>query len=389
MRSPGFHLVLVRRNDRLLLEQTRTAPAERGGALIALSHIGVCGTDLQILNGTRPDTARILGHEGIGVIVGAGRGAALGKGDRVVFNPVAELCDGRLLGHNVEGLFQEYISVSARAIAHGLVLPAQNFTLSACGALVEPLGAVVYAHELISRVTHPLRTALVFGAGPVGILAAVFLRTRGVRVFVAHRSPIRLATLARLKLIPENEVFLVSEDLSARVLAEANRCGIDAALICTSRNGASDALRQATQIVRSGGCIDLITNYPEHTPAPLGLSNDALRAVRAANVCGIPKEGAYHQVNLPSGQLTLTGHRGTSADHLKQAMHELRQRGERYVQLITHSLSLSEAAGAIQTLASGERSLAGRDCIKAVIDLTTPSMRSWHPAWPSEPTQFE
>ena len=53
-------------------------------------------------------------------------------------------------------------------------------------------------------------------------------------------------------------------------------------------------------------------------------------------------------------------------------MRELRSRAASYAKLITHVLSLRSAAEAIPTLAdSAERALSGRDCIKAVIDLTT------------------
>jgi hypothetical protein len=53
-------------------------------------------------------------------------------------------------------------------------------------------------------------------------------------------------------------------------------------------------------------------------------------------------------------------------------MRELRSGAASYAKLITHVLSLRSAADAIPTLAySAMRELNGRDCIKAVIDLTT------------------
>ena len=380
MSRAQFHLALIRRHGSLYLEPTPTMRPGPGGLLIALSHVGICGTDLQILNGTRPDTAEILGHEGVGAVVEAGHGAVLRAGDRVVFNPVAELCDGNILGHNVSGLFQEYISLGPRAVARGLVLPMENGTPFACEALVEPLGAVIYGYELISRATSHLRTAVVFGAGPVGTLAAVFLRTLGIRALLVHRSAIRLETIRNLQIIPAADLVLVSENLPARILAITDGRGTDAALICTTRAGAPDALRKAAHIVSNGGCIDLVTNYPENAPVPSGTSNEAVRGVRAANVCGLPKEGAYLHATAGGRSICITGHRGTSTGHLTRALYELKTRGPLYAKLITHVLPLSEAANAIQTLAhSAERFLAGRDCIKAVIDLTMPHARSRTP----------
>src|SRR5262249_18506324 len=169
---------------------------------------------------------------------------------------------GRLLGHNTPGLFQKYISADARAVESGLVLPAHDCHPAICGALAEPLGAVIYAHELIRRVVPHLRTAAVFGAGPIGLLATQLLNAFGTRVFLAHPHQSRLDTAAELQLLNATDTLTVSEDLPERLIALNAGARVDAALICTTRQGAPLALRQATAVVRSGGCIDLITNFP-------------------------------------------------------------------------------------------------------------------------------
>jgi threonine dehydrogenase-like Zn-dependent dehydrogenase len=222
-----------------------------------------------------------------------------------------------------------------------------------------------------------LRTAAVFGAGPIGLLATRLLGALGARVLLVHTSQPRLQTAVELGLVSADRAVLVSEDLAERVLASNDGNRLDAALICTTRQGAPLALRQALELVTDGGCIDLVTNYPEEAPAPGGLVTEQLRHVRAANVCGVPAEGTYLQTNISQRRISLTGHRGTSADHLSQAMRELRSKGTTYAKLVTHVLSLGSAATAIATLAnSGERTLEARDCIKAVIDLTLPHRHS-------------
>lgn len=371
MRLPSSHQALVRSGNALQVQEVPTHLPQPGGLLIALQHVGVCGTDLQILNGTRPDTAAVLGHEGVGVVAWAGRGAQMRPGDLVVFNPVAELSAGRLLGHNVAGLFQQFMTVDAQAVNSGLVLPAQACNPPSCGALAEPLGAAIYAYDLVSRVVPRLRTVAVFGAGPVGLLATGLLNALGARVFLVHPSRARLDTAIEAKTIDASAALTVSEELPKQLLALNNGGRVDAALICTTRQGAPLALRHALEIVASDGCIDLITNYPEGTPAPHGLHAQSIRAVRAANVCGVPSEGNYLYADVSNRRIALTGHRGTSAAHLNRAMHELRSRAATYGKLITHVLSLHTAAAAIEILAnSGERWLDGRDCVKAVIDLT-------------------
>lgn len=371
MQPPASYQALVREGNTLRIEQAPIETPRPGGLLVALEYVGVCGTDLQILNGTRPDTAAVLGHEGIGTVALAGEGTRMHPGDRLVFNPVAQLSAGRLLGHNVDGLFQQYIAIDPQAVESGLVLPAQDCSPSICGALVEPLGAVIYAYELISRAVPRLRSAAVFGAGPVGLLATQLLSALGVKVCLVHPRQTRLNTAAELQLIDLDATLTVSESLPEQLLARNDGNRFDACLICTTRQGAPLALRHALAVVASDGCIDLVTNYPENGSVPEGFDTESLRTVRAANVCGAPREGAYLHIEAQGRRLAITGHRGTSADHLDKAMRELRSRAASYTKLITHVLSLRSAVDAIPTLAySAERALNGRDCIKAVIDLT-------------------
>lgn len=340
--------------------------------MIALSFVGVCGTDLQILNGSRPDIAEILGHEGVGVVVNAGAGAALQVGESVVFNPTAQMHTGVILGHNVPGLFQRYFAVDAPALDQGLVLASKDCVPPVCGALIEPLGAVLYSHELVSRITPELRTVAVFGAGPIGLLSTLYLVGLGVRVILVHPSQSRLDTAISLKLAEAVSTLLPGDDLPRRMLSRTGGERFDAALICTTRQGAPAALAHAVQVLKGGGCIDMISNYPETAPTPEGITAEAIRAVRAANACGAPAKGEYVGTAIAGHRITFTGHRGTSRDHLLRAAQLLQSNTSRYARLITHVLALCDAAGAIETLAgSHNRLLYGYDCIKAVINMTS------------------
>lgn len=376
----GQHEALIRSDEKLRLERIPTESPEPGGLLIAVSFVGVCGTDLQILNGTRPDTAAILGHEGCGVVVRAAQGASLRAGEPVVFNPAAQLPAGRILGHNTPGLFQRRVAIDSQGLDDGLVLRAPDSLRPICGALTEPLASVIYAHDLILRMARDVRSVVVFGAGPIGLMAALYLRGLGTRVLLVHPDRTRLSTAIHLGLVDETSAILGRERLTERIVARNGGARLDAALICTTRPGAPSALGQATEAVRDGGCIDLVANFPEQGAVPAGLSAEAIRAVRAANVCGLPERGVYLHGKFAGRRIGLTGHRGTSRDHLDRAMKTLVRQPTRYMRLITHTLSLPEAAEAIPILAgSGQRSLGGRDCIKAVIDMNRPQSAAGPP----------
>ena len=382
------HPALVRTGATLQLAAVPTQSPQTGGLLIAPAFVGVCGTDLQILNGSRPDTAEILGHEAAGIVVEAAPGTALGKGAYVVFNPSAQLTRGWILGHNVAGLFQQYFSVDTQAIEDGLVQPMEEGLPPICGALVEPVGGIIYAHQLISNIVPDLRSAVVFGAGPIGLIAAEYLREKGARVLLIHSSQSRLDTAISLGLVETRCAMVVSQNVSRQILDWNDGRPLDAALICTSMAGASTALQHAVEVVRSGACVEMVTNYPLASPTPSGISSQALKTVRAANICGVPAEGSYIHSEISGRRISFTSHRGTSRDHLKSAMRVLRGNARRYTALITHILSIEEAVDTIKALSRSRGvPIDGRDCIKAVVDLTriAPSSSSHSiesgPAW--------
>src|SRR5581483_11760788 len=261
MNPPGAsravtHAALVRTGTVLHLADVPTPSPPEGGLLVAPSFVGVCGTDLQILNGSRPDTADILGHEAAGVVVGAGQGALLESGARVVFNPSAQLTRGRILGHNVAGLFQQYFVVDAQAVDDGLVQPVEEGLPAVCGALVEPVGGVIYTHQLIANIVPDLRSVVVFGAGPIGLIAAEYLREQGARVLVVHTSQRRLQTAMDIELLDPGCAMVLAEDSSSRILQWNEGQPLDAAVVCTSMAGASRALEHAVAVVKDGACIE-------------------------------------------------------------------------------------------------------------------------------------
>lgn len=377
MALASYHEALIRRGNALHFGRVPTEPLPAGGLIIAPSFVGVCGTDLQILNGSRPDTAEILGHEGVGTIVETAGTEGLTVGEQVVFNPAAQLSRGRILGHNTPGLFQKYITVDTQAVEDGLVMPANTCHPPACGALIEPLASIVYAHELISNIVPDLRTAVVFGAGPAGLLATIYLGSLGVKVLLVHPTQTRLDTVTRLKIANPAATRVATEDTAKQIRTSNDGRPVDAALICTTRAGAPSALRQAVESVKHRGCIDLLTNYPENAPTPHDIDAAALRAVRSANICGSPKEGSYLSWDISGRRIAFSSHRGTSLAHLKQALYALSNDPVSYMRLITHVLPLCEAAGAIEGLSNSKSHFVhGMDCIKLAIDMTAPPCES-------------
>lgn len=165
--------------------------------------VGVCGTDLEIVGGgygEAPEEADhlVLGHESLARVSASGDGHAVGdlvvpivrRPDPVPCSSCAvgewDMCrNGRYTEHGIKGLdgfLVEAASVDADAVVS---VPAE---LGDLGVLVEPASVVSKAWEQVERIgarthRHP-RTVLVTGAGPIGLLAALLGRQRGLDVHV-------------------------------------------------------------------------------------------------------------------------------------------------------------------------------------------------------------
>jgi len=213
-----------------------------GGAedvLLDVAACGICGTDLQILGGGHPATPGvILGHEFTGTVADVGEGVTvLEPGARVVVAPnvscgqcewcrrgLRNQCE-RFTTHGVfvDGGLAPHVRVPASA-CH----PVSPSLPAHVAALVEPLSTVV--HGVRQARPFPGETALVIGAGPIGLMFVALFRLAGLRVAVAEPYEER-ATLAR---------ELGAEDLGdarADVVVDAVGSQLGAALDRVARGG--------------------------------------------------------------------------------------------------------------------------------------------------------
>jgi len=179
-------------------EIQRPAPGPRD-VLVRVRACGICGTDAAFVQmggmplGPNGQTASIpLGHEPAGEVVEIGAEVTgLKPGDRVVVNPQAAPsgiigCGGTLGG------MSEYLLIG-NAVAGTSVAVFPDTLPFEIAALNEPMAV---ARHCVNR--SQARTAdkvVVFGAGPIGLGAVIWLKLRGVRqVTVADVIPARLQT---------------------------------------------------------------------------------------------------------------------------------------------------------------------------------------------------
>lgn len=176
--------------------------------IIKVATAGICGTDLHIYRGEYPARFPLIaGHEFTGEVVAAGSAAVdMRVGDRVVVDPNiacghCAFCrnlepnhcrNWQAVGVTRNGAFAEYVAAPARVCYR-----VPDHLSNAQAALIEPLACVVHA---LNRVrVRPGDDALIFGAGPMGLLLVQALAHSGMgQVVVVEPQPARRALAQQL-----------------------------------------------------------------------------------------------------------------------------------------------------------------------------------------------
>jgi 2-desacetyl-2-hydroxyethyl bacteriochlorophyllide A dehydrogenase len=173
------------------------AGAGPGEALVKVRKVGVCGSDFHAFRGRHPAYTfpRVIGHELSGVIVEVSTNdPGFAVGDRCAIDPYlscglcAPCAAGRtncceqlkLFGIHMDGGMQELLSVPLHLLHKSETLSFDQL------ALVETLG--IGAHAVARSSLNNQQTALVVGAGPIGISAAIFAQMEGARVTVVEKN---------------------------------------------------------------------------------------------------------------------------------------------------------------------------------------------------------
>jgi L-iditol 2-dehydrogenase len=172
--------------------------------LVRIAAVGVCGSDLpRAFHGKAYHYPLILGHEFSGTVEEAPAGGAFGPGDRVAVFPLIPDPKDPMTQIGEYGVSTEYDYLGSRrngAMAELLSVPEENlFPLPSHvsllhAALVEP--SAVALHAVLKLRLRAHADALVIGGGPIGALAAQWLKIRGCgRVFVAEPDPEKIDIL--------------------------------------------------------------------------------------------------------------------------------------------------------------------------------------------------
>jgi len=190
------------------LEDIPEPELSAGSVLVQAIAVGVCGTDVEIVDGSYgwapPGHARlVLGHESLGRVLDPGTSGGLQKGDLVVGivrRPDRVPCPSCAVGewdmcrngqYTERGIKEVDGFMSERWRIEPEYAMKIDRSLGILGVLLEPTTVVTKAWEQVRAVGQRAfwepQTVLVTGAGPIGLLAALIGKQYGLEVHVLDR----------------------------------------------------------------------------------------------------------------------------------------------------------------------------------------------------------
>jgi threonine dehydrogenase-like Zn-dependent dehydrogenase len=201
--------VFPRQRELRVVEVAEPAPKGEHDVTVRVREVGICGTDREICDfhyGTPPagGDGLVLGHEALGEVVGVGPAVrTLEPGDLVALT-VRRPCEDRdcvacragrqdfcTTGDFLErGIKHADGFMTERVVEHEHYLVRVPHTLAEVGVLIEPLTIAAKASAELDAILrrYPWEptglSALVLGAGPIGLLGAMSMVARNIRTFV-------------------------------------------------------------------------------------------------------------------------------------------------------------------------------------------------------------
>jgi S-(hydroxymethyl)glutathione dehydrogenase/alcohol dehydrogenase len=262
-------------ND-LRYESTKDPSLEADSdVIVRVTRTAICGTDLHLLHGSLPvaDRGFVAGHEFVGIVEDVGRAVqTLRVGDRVFSSctvgcGTCELCRRDLYSgcpvttaggtrSNVFGFSAAFSGGQAERVrvpfadTNVFTLP-DDVSDEQALFLTDILPTAEMGTEFAD--VQPGDRVLVFGCGPVGILAQHCARMRGAAQVIAV--DLDAQRLARARDCGYEPIDSEKEDLNARVLALTGGRGVDSVIEAVGR---PELIAKAPELLRPGGRIAVI-----------------------------------------------------------------------------------------------------------------------------------
>ncbi len=246
-------------NGKISMDEMPMPKPEGTNVVVKIKAAGICGTDKHPLMEHGQTT--VPGHENAGEVFAVDKPTRVKVGDRVAINchitcHACEHClNGNLFfcdklevtGYEWDGGFAEYILVP-EANLH----PLPNDLGFDTGALIVDVLGTAYSGVKKSHIL-PGDQVAVWGAGPIGLEAALVAKTLGARVAILDMSPYRLKMAKFIE--PELILDVTDSTLKEKVMDWTQGRGLDIGYECV---GSEKAALQALPLLKKMGTLGLI-----------------------------------------------------------------------------------------------------------------------------------
>jgi 2-desacetyl-2-hydroxyethyl bacteriochlorophyllide A dehydrogenase len=311
-----------------------------GEVQLTIAYVGICGTDLHILDGdmdARVTLPAILGHEMSGTVSAVGDGVTQwAPGDEVVVVPLDSCgtCAACLRGFSHICYRLNFIGIdSPGALQSSWNVPQRTLVRVPTGlslkeaALAEPVAVAV--HDVRRSELKRGQKALVVGGGPIGLLIASVATAAGGEVLVSEPNADRRQLIDRVG----SRTVDPSTDLAAVIEDWTQGAGVDVSFEVSGSAGGVEAA--ITSLVARGRLV-LVAIHSR--PVPVDLFKFFWR------------------------ELTLVGARVYEHGDFEEALRLLGSGAIPTNELVTDVVALSDAATAFERLRAGKAMKVLVDC---------------------------
>jgi threonine dehydrogenase-like Zn-dependent dehydrogenase len=310
---------VVLRGDREVAVESVPDPVVPGedGAVIAVEHTAICGSDLHLYHGVLPAVGVCMGHEAVGTVTAVGPAVrTVAPGDRVIVSGVIgcghcapcragdpALCRSHAM--RVFGTLPDLPGGQSEAMAVPCVdtfaLPVPDGVTPEQAVLLTDILPTGYLAALRADIS-PGSTVAVIGCGPVGILALQCAQLFGpARLLALDTVPDRLA---RAEAMGAEPVDASAGAGPAGVLERTGGWGADAVIEAVGRD---ETVVDAIACAAPGATVSIVgVNVNMALPFPMALVLLKKLTVRAT-VAAIPSTWAALVPLLTSGRLRPDG----------------------------------------------------------------------------------
>jgi L-iditol 2-dehydrogenase len=336
-RTTGGDSVVYYAPKDVRIEKMASAPtAGKGECLIEVEACAICGTDIKSYSKGNPriKPPMIMGHEFCGTVVESSppgpkvgsravMATTIGCGTCIYCRQGrSNICrQAEAIGFHYPGAMAPWVRIPERAVTLGHLAEVGDLD-AGVAALAEPLSCVV--NGLGRLPMKEIKTALVLGLGPLGMLHALAARAKGVEKIVCCEFPGKRTELAKTLGFPD---VVKPEEMDGTFKDLSGGEGFDLVVVTAPHNPTQ---AKSPQYARKGGYVSFFASLPQ---------GEEMLSVNSRMI-------HYNE-------LIVFGTSDSTPVHVREAVRLLKENTATFASLVTHRLPMNRFTHAMDEIAAG------------------------------------